>query len=212
MLTFIRDVGYEYPNITSKTKTKYGIYLCSICNKEHKMSMVDVNRRHSKSCFDCRNIKHNESNSKLYKVWSRMKTRVKKDYKHKELTICNDWYNDYESFKSWAINNGYSDGLSIDRINNDGNYEPSNCRWTNDFVQSQNKNLLISKNTSGYRGVEKSKAKYMARICVYGKRMIIGRYHTPIEAAMAYDTFVIVYSTNHQQNFSTKYPLPPMKG
>lgn len=55
------------------------------------------------------------------------------------IKMCGEWLHDFMSFYTWAINNGYKEGLSIDRINNNGNYEPNNCQWTTREVQSRNK-------------------------------------------------------------------------
>ena len=55
------------------------------------------------------------------------------------ITICKEWMDSYEVFQKWAFESGYSDELSIDRIDNDGNYEPSNCRWTTAEVQMNNR-------------------------------------------------------------------------
>lgn len=57
--------------------------------------------------------------------------------------VCDEWKNDFKAFYDWAINNGYQDGLSIDRINVDGNYEPSNCRWVDSFAQLSNKSTNV---------------------------------------------------------------------
>lgn len=59
-------------------------------------------------------------------------------YAKKGIKVCEEWL-DYETFKTWSLENGYSDDLSIDRIDNKGNYEPSNCRWATHTVQANNK-------------------------------------------------------------------------
>lgn len=61
------------------------------------------------------------------------------DYGGRGIKVCDEWLNDFMCFYSWAISNGYSDKLTIDRINNDGNYEPDNCRWVTMKVQSNNR-------------------------------------------------------------------------
>ena len=62
--------------------------------------------------------------------------------------ICDEWKNDYLEFKKWALANGYRDDLTIDRIDNDGNYCPQNCRWVDKFAQQNNKrnNHLLALN------------------------------------------------------------------
>lgn len=91
--------------------------------------------------------KHNLSNTKIYKTLVSMKARCfnpknpeYKNYGARGIKICDEWLNKsgFENFYKWSIENGYRDELSIDRINNDGNYEPLNCRWTNDIMQNNN--------------------------------------------------------------------------
>lgn len=90
-------------------------------------------------------VKHGDARTKLNKVWRNMKDRCynlhNKRYSHygaRGITVCDEWRNDYAKFKQWAIDNGYSAGLSLDRINNDGNYCPNNCRWVNSVTQNNN--------------------------------------------------------------------------
>ena len=61
-----------------------------------------------------------------------------KDYGARGITVCDEWKDDFKSFYDWSMSNGYSDDLTIDRINNDGNYEPSNCRWVTQMIQANN--------------------------------------------------------------------------
>ena len=62
-----------------------------------------------------------------------------KDYGDRNIVICDEWLNDFMSFYNWAMANGYKSNLSIDRINVNGNYEPSNCRWATAKEQANNK-------------------------------------------------------------------------
>ena len=98
---------------------------------------------------------HGETNSLLYSVWRGMKKRCLvptargyKNYGGRGIRICDEWKDDYLAFKNWALNNGYKNGLTIDRINNNGNYEPSNCRFTDYKQQANNRrsNRLLSVN------------------------------------------------------------------
>lgn len=87
----------------------------------------------------------NYCDTRLYKIWGDMKNRcnnpnntVFKFYGARNIGVCKEW-EQFEPFRDWATNNGYTDELTIDRIDVNGNYEPSNCRWVTMKEQSRNK-------------------------------------------------------------------------
>lgn len=91
----------------------------------------------------------NEDRHRLHDVWHSMIYRcsnpLNKSYKHyggRGITVCDEWQ-EFKAFYDWAIESGYKKGLSIDRINNDGNYEPSNCRWVTKDEQFLNRRNTI---------------------------------------------------------------------
>jgi hypothetical protein len=105
---------------------------------------------HTKSCgcykkelASVMNLRHGLYKHRLYSVWHNMKHRCQyqkdihfKDYGGRGIRVCEEW-NDFLAFYSWACLNGYKDNLTLDRIDNDGNYEPNNCRWITMLEQSR---------------------------------------------------------------------------
>nr|DAG87323.1 MAG TPA: hypothetical protein [Herelleviridae sp.] len=82
------------------------------------------------------NKKHQMSGTRIYRIWSQIKQRCQNEksshyqyYGGKGICICDEWKNNFQAFEQWATNNGYADNLTIDRVNSNKNYEPSNCRW-----------------------------------------------------------------------------------
>lgn len=111
----------------------------------------------TKSCgclvYESRNVKHGMKKTRLYRIWSGMKSRcytpsnpAYNRYGGRGISICQEWKSDFNAFYEWAKNNEYSENLSIDRIDVNGNYDPSNCRWSTPQQQSDNKrnNILIT--------------------------------------------------------------------
>lgn len=106
---------------------------------------------------EVKSYKHGKSRTRLYKVFRDMKTRCynsnSPDYKNygmKGVKICEEWLQDYLIFEKWAIENGYDENApkgicTIDRINVNGNYEPSNCRWVSITEQNKNKSYRTTK-------------------------------------------------------------------
>ena len=91
-------------------------------------------------------IKHNCRKTRLYKTWANMKSRCQNpnatnysNYGGRGIQVCDEWKNSFENFRDWALSNGYKDDLTIDRIDVNGNYKPSNCRWATNKQQGNNK-------------------------------------------------------------------------
>lgn len=129
------------------------------------------------------NKTHGETKTRLYNIWRGIKKRclLPNDtsyewYGAKGITICDEWLESYEVFREWALKNGYEDNLSIDRVDNNGNYEPSNCRWITMKEQENNRtnNVVVE-----FRGYERTLAQ-IAEELGESREMIWYRYRNGI--------------------------------
>jgi len=142
----------------TRVQKNHSKYLCKCdCGtiKEIMSSSLTLGRTTSCGCYSremskkrpCNFQTHglSKKNERLFTIWVSMRGRCfnkeNQDYKRwgaRGITVCDEWLN-YENFYYWAIENGYADNLSIDRIDNDGNYEPLNCRWSTKKDQANNR-------------------------------------------------------------------------
>ena len=136
----------------SNTGKKCGahlIWLCKCdCGKLVEVLGDNLRSGNTKSCGCLRKeivTIHGDSRIRLYYIWHSMKARCYnsnnnnyKYYGERGIKVCKEWKNNYMMFKNWALANGYKEGLTIDRIDNDGNYCPENCRWLTKSENSRN--------------------------------------------------------------------------
>jgi hypothetical protein len=139
-------------------RNKGVLWLCKCdCGNEIYVRSTMLNSRHTRSCGcyakECvktNSRTHGLCNTRLFRIWCLMRRRCNRPgnsnyryYGGRGVRVCNEWNEGFLPFYNWAISNGYEDSLSIDRIDNDGNYEPSNCRWAT--ISEQRNNMSSNK-------------------------------------------------------------------
>lgn len=141
-------------------------YICPVCRKEfepkkkkQKFCSIQCANKFQQSCIDIDNTK-----TRIHQIWTNMKTRCLnpnvpafKDYGGRGISVCEEWMKSFSSFYHWALQNGYSTALTLDRIDVNGNYEPSNCKWSTKEEQSRNR-------------------RFNRRITYNGKNLTIGEW------------------------------------
>lgn len=122
--------------VTSKLLRSGGTTSCGCYRKENSRKMLsEIVTTHGKS------------RTRIYTIWRSMLSRcsnpANKAYSYyggKGITVCKEW-STFDNFYQWAMQNGYADTLTIDRINGDGNYQPDNCRWVTRAEQNKNRHF-----------------------------------------------------------------------
>lgn len=147
---------------SAKQNKTFAYCLCE-CGNEVRCTSTALVKNKTKSCGCLKaekasiriskynaEIGHGLSNHKLYSVWAAMKTRCTnykqksyKDYGGRGIKVCKTWMKNFKAFYKWSIDNGYKEGLTLDRINVDGDYKPSNCRWVSKKTQAWNRRNTI---------------------------------------------------------------------
>jgi hypothetical protein len=176
MSKLIDLTGKQYGRLTVLSKAESGDgrtrWNCKCdCGNELIVHGLNLKKGRTKSC-GCLNkeltsrrfTSHSMSRTRICKIWygiikrcENPKNAAYKFYGGRGISICKEWRDDFMSFYRWSVENGYSDSLSIDRINVNGNYEPGNCRWA---VPKEQQNNTTRNHYVTYLGKTKSIAEW----------------------------------------------------
>lgn len=189
---FGKLVVIEYAGMDKHSRT---LWKCRCdCGKEviEIGTLLNKGRQNSCGCMKGR-YRHGLTHTRLYNAYDNMIKRCYDKriisypyYGGRGIKVCDEWLDKKsgrDSFFAWAIQNGYSDDLTLDRIDHEGNYEPDNCRWADRHTQVLNRR--VSKSKLGVRGVYERDGRYVASIRPNGKLIHLGTYDTIAQAKAA---------------------------
>jgi hypothetical protein len=145
--------------LSAEGQGSYKKTLCRCrCGSEKYVWDVHLRRGRSRGC-GCRKYDelrekmttHGETGTRLFTIWSGIIQRCRNphhagysNYGGRGIEVCEEWADHYENFRDWSLSNGYADDLEVDRRNNNGGYEPSNCRWVTTKINNRNKRDTVS--------------------------------------------------------------------
>ena len=204
----IQDLGIMFASEGSKERRRYGLYKCGHCGEEFKAKTTRIKSGVIKSCGCLVGEYHGMKKHRFYDTYRNMMKRCYtksnpsyKDYGGRGISVCEEWQ-DIIKFVAWA-DSTYIEGYTLDRIDNAGNYEPSNCRWADATTQAINQRMMKN-NTTGYVGVYVARDnRWESRLTFNKVDIFLGRFNTIEEAAQARDNYIIENNLPHK--LSTEY-------
>lgn len=172
-------IGQKFGRLTvieelQERSGKNKLYKCVCdCGTYKNVTTANLKSGRVKSC-GC--LRHSPKHTRLYNIWQHMRDRCYNNSNARYIncggrgiTICDEWLNDNTTFFNWAMDNGYRDNLTIDRIDNTKGYSPDNCRWVDRKIQNNNtrRNVLLTYNNKTQTITEWSKYLNISRQTIY---------------------------------------------
>lgn len=150
------------------------------CGNEKIFVGTELRRIQNPSCNDCKispKYVHGMTDTRIHIIWMDMRSRCadlnNPNYGGRGIKVCDEWSDDFQAFYEWAMDNGYTDELTIDRIDNEKGYSPENCRWANAETQANNKrnNIYIE-----YKGKTQTIPQWSRELGIKNS-LLRGRYY-----------------------------------
>lgn len=228
MPDFIDLTGQQFGELTVESyagKRKWNV-VCSCGNRKQVLGYnMQSKRTQSCGCIGCKHraeslTKHGNCGTRLYYIWQAMVQRCYNTnnshychYGERGITVCNEWRNDFQAFYDWAMANGYDENAefgecTIDRIDNDGNYEPANCRLVDRQIQANNTrtNHFIE-----YKG-ERMTIAEATRKFGFGVGVLSSRLRRGMTVEEAIETPINLNRSNAVKKVYTERRLAELKG
>ena len=168
-----------------KSHSRRAKFICKKCKRMFEANVTNIMRASTSSCGCARydsvtkhgDLKIDSKYKSLRNTWNNINQRCSnkknpryKDYGGRGISLCDEWKNNYLTFRDWSIKNGWEAGLQIDRIDNDGNYEPDNCKWVTNIEnnQGEKKRNRVGKTGVKYITQHSKNGTYFGQKTVYG--------------------------------------------
>ena len=213
-MKIIEDLGMKKSRGSSEKNVRYAIFECTVCNKHFETIVSRAKNKKQEKCKSCSQKKHGLSKSTLYIRYYNMITRCyneKSDhysaYGAIGVTVCKEWLDSFDNFQNWAVNNGYKKHLELDKDIlskklgiSPAIYSPETCMFITSEENNKHRKVVNKMNKSGYKGVTSYNGKFKTTINVNGKFIHLGLWNTALEAAKAYDSFIINNNLEREGN------------